>query len=241
MQFFRPINKIKAMTFDLDDTLYDNSPIIKQAEAALLARLRETFPKTADLPKNAWQHIKTTLIQQDARLASDMTMLRTQSLYHALAIEKLTEQERNRAAQQLCNHFYRARSNFHVAANYTQVLTKLATKIPLIAITNGNVDTTAIGISPFFKQCLHASIQRPKKPSRHMFIEAMQYLNLAPHHILHIGDSLVNDVLGAHRVGMHTAWFACNRAMVLKKERAPVLPSVQLDNFNQLLHFTDDS
>ena len=28
MRFFRPLSAIDAMTFDLDDTLYDNRPVI---------------------------------------------------------------------------------------------------------------------------------------------------------------------------------------------------------------------
>lgn len=30
MHFYRPLAPIKAMTFDLDDTLYDNHPVIEK-------------------------------------------------------------------------------------------------------------------------------------------------------------------------------------------------------------------
>ena len=29
MRFYRPLGRISALTFDLDDTLYDNRPVIQ--------------------------------------------------------------------------------------------------------------------------------------------------------------------------------------------------------------------
>ena len=52
MQFFRPINHVDAMTFDLDDTLYDNEPIIRQAEQALQAHMAKHHKKAAPLKRS---------------------------------------------------------------------------------------------------------------------------------------------------------------------------------------------
>ena len=41
MQCYRPVSPVKAMTFDLDDTLYDNEPIIADATEALNQRIAE--------------------------------------------------------------------------------------------------------------------------------------------------------------------------------------------------------
>ena len=35
MQFYRSFRSPKALTFDLDDTLYDNHPVILRAEQAM--------------------------------------------------------------------------------------------------------------------------------------------------------------------------------------------------------------
>ncbi len=32
MRFYRPVGQISALTFDLDDTLYDNRPVISRTE-----------------------------------------------------------------------------------------------------------------------------------------------------------------------------------------------------------------
>jgi len=42
---------------------------------------------------------------------------------------------------------------------------------------------------------------RSYKPRPEMFMEAMQRRNLKPEEVIHIGDTLTSDVLGAQRVG----------------------------------------
>jgi len=42
--------EIEAMTFDLDDTLYDNLPVIKKAVATMFSELEERYPKIKVAP-----------------------------------------------------------------------------------------------------------------------------------------------------------------------------------------------
>ncbi len=75
MQFFRSINNVEAMTFDLDDTLYNNEPIIRRAEQALQAHIAEHHKHAAKLTSLDWLQLKRAAIAKDARLASDMGQL----------------------------------------------------------------------------------------------------------------------------------------------------------------------
>ena len=84
MRFFRPLPTIKAISFDLDDTLYDNHPIIMEAERGLKAILEAKFPHAAQYDRQSLNQIKRTLITNDPRLASDMGELRRQTLYQIL-------------------------------------------------------------------------------------------------------------------------------------------------------------
>ena len=49
MRFYRPLGPVKAMTFDLDDTLYDNGPVIRAAEVSLQDYIVKHYPRTAQL------------------------------------------------------------------------------------------------------------------------------------------------------------------------------------------------
>ncbi len=237
MQCYRPVQPVKAMTFDLDDTLYDNGPVIASAMASLNNNIARQYPATADLPPAQWTSIKTALVRANPDLAFDMGRLRFESLYEALAVEKLSSEQRKVAAQSLFDAFYNARSDFSVDNKVKQVLKALAEKIPLIAITNGNVDTVKTGLSDYFTTTLHASINRPSKPHRHMFDEAVNSLRLEPQEVLHVGDNLEKDVLGAHRAGLQSAWYAADRPMDLRTEPVSVLPTVQLHSLDELLWF----
>lgn len=44
MRFYRPLGRIAALTFDLDDTLYDNRPVILRTEQEALAFMQNYHP-----------------------------------------------------------------------------------------------------------------------------------------------------------------------------------------------------
>lgn len=245
MQFFRSINHIDAMTFDLDDTLYNNDPIIRRAEQALQAHIAQYHPEAAKLTSQDWLQLKRAAIAKDRRLGSDMGQLRRVVLTAALSgtsADKLDVEVNNRgelseAVEACFNCFYDARSNFDLADDVHHVLKALSKKRPLIGITNGNVNAQKIGIEGYFETILHASTTRPMKPAREMFDEAAEHLDIAPKHILHVGDNLIKDVKGAINAGYQAAWFACNRQMKLANEPVSVLPHIALDNLNELTYF----
>ena len=234
MQFFRSINKVEAMTFDLDDTLYNNDPIIRRAEQALQAYIAEHHRDASKLSAHDWLQLKRAAIAKDTRLASDMGQLRRVVLTAALSGTDLALRS---AVDDCFNCFYNARSDFTLADNVHNTLDKLSQRIPLVGITNGNVNTQKVGLDSYFQNILHASIERPMKPAVNMFNEAALLLKVAPAHILHVGDNIIKDVLGAVNAGYQSAWFACNLPMELALEPVSVLPHVQLHTLEELTQF----
>jgi putative hydrolase of the HAD superfamily len=75
------------------------------------------------------------------------------------------------------------------------------------------------------------------KPHPAMFEATQCALNLAANKILHVGDNLHNDVLGAIKAGFQSAWYAHDRAMMVKEESMFLLPNVQLNELTELLEF----
>ncbi|MCU7554728.1 HAD-IA family hydrolase [Alteromonas sp. ASW11-19] len=234
MRFYRPLGPIRAITFDLDDTLYDNGPVIRQAEQALTAFIGTHYPRAAALSAEDWHNIRHTLISETPALASDMGELRlrtlTQALQNDVSGEALTQ-----AASACFDCFYHARSELTLADDVHRTLDYLAQRVPLVGITNGNVDPKRIGIDSYFDTIFHASLTRPMKPARPLFDDAATHIDQPPAQILHVGDNLIKDVHGAINAGYQTAWFACNRPMQLPAERVSTLPHVQLDCLTELM------
>lgn len=245
MKFFRSINKVDAMTFDLDDTLYNNEPIIRRAEQALQSYIAQHHREAASLTPQAWLQLKRAAIANEPRLASDMGQLRRVVLTAALSgtpASQLTvapskDTALNAAVDACFNCFYDARSDFALADDVHDTLDKLSQHMPLVGITNGNVDAQKVGLDRYFKTILHASLARPMKPDINMFNEAAWLLDIEPTHILHVGDNIIKDVFGAINAGYQSAWFACNRPMLLSQEPVSVLPHVQLDKLEELTQF----
>jgi FMN phosphatase YigB (HAD superfamily) len=234
---YKPTPKIQAMTFDLDDTLYDNWPYIIEAEKGLLNFIAKEYPDTSHLTKDDWQQYKRTALRDDPELFSDMGDLRRIVLSRGLQEAGYSGKVLEDAVQRCFDWFYFERSNFKVGESERQLLAELSEHMPLIAITNGNVNTQQIGIDGYFQKVLKASRQRPMKPNPHMFDEAAKILNVERASILHVGDHLIKDVWGAANAGFSSAWHACDRPMILRKEPVQVLPNIELRNLTQLLTF----
>ena len=235
MIFYRRFQPPAAITFDLDDTLYDNLPIIQEAERILREYLADNHPLVSAQVASQWKTIRRACIADEPRLASDMSQLRQHILRRLAEQVGYTEHERDTMADEGYRLFYRARSAFSVNKTIDSLLAELSQRYPLVAITNGNVNLEQVGIAQYFTANFQASITYPAKPRPEMFEAALTHLSLAPEQVLHVGDNLIKDVLGAHQCGMQTAWFAINRKMQLSDESAAVLPTVQLDSLDELL------
>jgi 2-haloacid dehalogenase len=73
---------------------------------------------------------------------------------------------------------------------------------------------------------------RAYKPHRLVFERALQQLGLAPHEVLHVGDSDVDDVKGAKEAGLSVAWV--NRDGRRRRADVPA-PDFEIRDLRQLL------
>lgn len=235
MQFFRQWQPIKAMTFDLDDTLYDNRPIIRQVERQMVEWLHQRHPISASQPLSWWYDLKRTLAEQDTWLPNDVTLWRYKQIERGLTLLGYQPQQAQQAATEAIEQVLELRSNFTVPSESHQVLSELAKSVPLVAITNGNVDVDRIGLSNYFSLVLKAGPDGHAKPHRDLFNKAQQFLSLPADEILHVGDHLVSDVLGARKSGMKACWFNDQNIEIFQNDKAQVLPDVEVNRLADLL------
>jgi len=60
MRFYRPLGQISALTFDLDDTLYDNRPVILRTEQESLAFVQNYHPALKAMQNKPSRKFTTT-------------------------------------------------------------------------------------------------------------------------------------------------------------------------------------
>lgn len=238
MKCYRAIPRVKAVSFDLDDTLYDNHPFMIKAEKKLLAFINTTYDNCSHTDIRFWRSHKQAMLLQAPELCNDMGELRRRTLFSGFQECGYRDGDLELAVNQTFEYFYYERSNFRVDETVCSLLEKLAEYFPLVAITNGNVNLEQIGLADYFSACFKANLQQPMKPDGKMFELTRSLLKLPAQHILHVGDNMEKDIFGAHAAGFSSAWFACNRTMDLAREQVWVLPDIELSNLEELLLFT---
>ena len=80
MRFYRPLGHISALTFDLDDTLYDNRPVIRRTEQESLAFIRGYHPALSALESSDFQQLRQALRQAEPDIYHDVTEWRRRAL-----------------------------------------------------------------------------------------------------------------------------------------------------------------
>ncbi|AGH80004.1 HAD family hydrolase [Psychromonas sp. CNPT3] len=231
MKFYRPLKSFKVISFDLDDTLYDNHPIIKKAESDFLCYLNKTYAHLSELNAHQWGLYKNHLLRERPELMDDVSLLRLELLKRIMCIYGITPYKAIAYAEQALTEFLRLRSNFTVPAASIDLLQKLSAHYPVIAITNGNVDTHQIGLAHHFKFVLKAGDGYKAKPHADLFNQAALRLNVSVSDIVHIGDNLVSDVFGAQNSGAQSIWLNENKQSLAD---AKLLPTVEITQLNQL-------
>ena len=63
-----------------------------------------------------------------------------------------------------------------------------------------------VGILGYFDALVFSDEVRLAKPSAEIFLQTTRELGVLPNQVVHVGDHLLNDVLGAKQVGMKTIW-----------------------------------
>ncbi|GEA51214.1 2-haloalkanoic acid dehalogenase [Vibrio inusitatus NBRC 102082] len=237
MRFFRSLDPVHAMTFDLDDTLYDNHPVIRRLERDLRSWLIESFPRLGQFTEEHWRALKRQALQSNERCRNDVTFARETQLGYAFTRIGVIGDSQTQAIQDTMYQVTVLRNRVEIPEETHSTLKAIAAKLPLVAITNGNVDIERIGLQGYFAYTLKAGPDGDAKPSADMFLRATELLDIPGASILHVGDHLVSDVLGAKAAGFQAAWFNDTTNGIESQIKIKVMPDVEINRIEQLLHF----
>ncbi|MEP6484083.1 MAG: HAD-IA family hydrolase [Rudaea sp.] len=194
---------IRAITLDLDDTLWPIAPVMTRAEERLDAWLQQHCPRAAvNYPIHAMRELRDRIAQENPHVSHDFTAQRKLSLQAAL----LPHGYEDSHVDDAFTEFYAARNEIDCYPDSWAALERLAARYPLISITNGNADLERIGMMHFFQHAITARGCGVAKPDAQIFKVACDKLVMRADEILHVGDDPHLDVIGAHRAGLRTAW-----------------------------------
>lgn len=195
--------RIRAITLDLDDTLWPFAPIGARIERVLDDWLRIHSPRTAArFPIVEMRALREWVFAGHPHLLHDMGALRRLTLEYAFR----ESGEDPALAGPAYDVFYTERNRVECYPDAIDALARIAARLPVAALSNGNADLVAVGLDQHFVFQLGAREHGAAKPAASIFHAACERLGCAPEDVLHVGDHIEMDVLGAARAGLRTAW-----------------------------------
>lgn len=197
--------RIRAISLDLDDTLWPIWPTIERAEAVLHDWLHSHAPTTAQQFANpqALRAVREEIQTLRPDLAGDLIALRRESI--RLALQRSGDDPA--LAEPAFEAFYDARQRVDLFDGALECLAFLSARFPVVAVSNGNADIHRVGIGAHFQAALSAHVLGIAKPDPRIFHAAAVAVNVAPHEVLHVGDDATLDAHGALEAGLQAVWF----------------------------------
>ncbi|WP_017942325.1 MULTISPECIES: HAD family hydrolase [unclassified Thioalkalivibrio] len=199
-------DRIRCLTFDLDDTLWPVMPVIHHAEARFYAWLREHAPAVCERfdPDDLIQERTAFMRAAPDHERHDLTRLRKRWLRELADSCGCCPDHLSSEGFQV---FWEARNEVTPYPEAESVLTTLSRHFRLGAISNGNADVFRTPLGQYFDFAIAAGEAGAAKPDPHIFDQARKHAGMAPDAILHVGDDSTADVLGALQAGFRAAWF----------------------------------
>ena len=142
---------IRAVSFDLDDTLWPLLPVILKAEKDTNQWLIDNYPGVEVLLKSQEaMKIRDDLISKKNDLVNQLSKLRELSLVELGIRSGYNREESQIMARESFKIFFSGRNDVTLYEGTEQTLKNLKEKYVLGVITNGNADLEKIGISHYF-------------------------------------------------------------------------------------------
>ena len=220
---------LRAITLDLDDTLWAVGPTLVAAEQVLNDWLRTHAPATAQgtTPDTRAAIRKQILLEHPDR-SHDLNFVRSEGLRRAMRAYG----DDPALADKAFAVFLEARQRVTCFDDVRPVLARWAQRYRLVAVTNGNANIERVGLGDLFAGAVNAHEIGCAKPDPRIFQAACRIADASPEAVLHIGDDPHLDVVAARAAGLQAAWL--RRAAFAHRHPVDTLAEHALQPFDDL-------
>ena len=195
--------KVRAICFDLDNTLWDVWPVIMRAEQKMYDFLTERYPRVvASMTLEMMRAAREQTAAAHPQMRHDFTFLRKQTLREHAQEFGYAEA----MAEEAFEAFIQARNEVDLYPDVVPALEQLRARYRLFTASNGNADIDRIGLGHFFERAVNARLVGALKPDPAIFHKVIEGTDLQAHEVVYVGDDPLLDVEGARGAGMHAIW-----------------------------------
>jgi 2-haloalkanoic acid dehalogenase type II len=229
------LTSIKTISFDIDGTLSDFEKVMWSALGVALLEFERFHPEAV-----------TTLtiegmIQTRERVHSELKASR-------MSLEEIRFHAFRRTLQDVGVHDY------ELACHLTQVYMKhrfnsmkpfndvlptldaLRQRHVIGLLSNGNSRPEFLGLGDVFKFAVFAENHGVEKPDPRIFQVMVDMGCCSPAEVIHVGDSLEDDIAGAASAGIRSVWL--NRNDIARDSRIPV--EYEISSLTELIDILED-
>lgn len=231
------MRSIKAVLFDLDDTLWPIVPVIERAEIELFDWLATHAPAvTRQFTIESMRTRRQQLMATDPVYQLDLRVLRRAGLIEAF----VSTGEDVTLVDRAMDVFSRARNQVTPFDDVLPALASLRTRVALGAVSNGVADLEEIGIAHYFHASVAAHRIGRAKPDPMIFHTACDALGVTPQEAVYVGDDPLLDVQGAQQAGLHGVWINRTELAPPRSLPAGVRPDAICNTLFELEQWLDE-
>ena len=202
---------IRAVTLDLDDTLWPCEPTLLRAERLTLEWLTERVPEViAPWSIERLRERRMAIHAARPELGHDFRRIRGIALQEVFREAGADDVQSAEIIEGSLDVYMSARNTVELYPEVRACLERLSAQYRIASLSNGNACLVTIGLDHLFHAMIAAHTHGAGKPDPALFHTACRELGCAPEEVVHLGDDIELDVRGARGAGLHAVWM--NRA-----------------------------
>jgi HAD superfamily hydrolase (TIGR01549 family) len=231
-----PVNpgRITTISFDGDDTLWDFDKVMRHALSHALAELRRLVPVAADsLTIETMIAIRNQVAEELRREVTNLGNVRLAAFKKTL--EHIGLSDDDLAAHLNAVYGKHRFQDIELFDDVLPTLDVLRGRYTLGLLSNGNTYPERCGLEGRFRFVVFSQDHGIEKPDPRLFKIAMQQAQCTERELLHVGDSLRDDVVGAKQSGARSVWLNRKRS----NNDTATQPDFEVSSLTELLHICD--
>lgn len=196
---------IKAVFFDLDNTLYDFERAMRYGLGVALQYLYDRLPDTRGrLSVELMVRLRDQIAEEAGNPGQGLAGIRVESFRRALRACSHSDALAPEIAHIYFDHRFRHAQPHEGALT---ALRRLRGRYVLGIISNGNTRPEVLGLEDYFDHCIFSEEVGVGKPDLRIFELAMERVPCLRDEFVYVGDSVELDIMGAMNAGAQTVWF----------------------------------
>ena len=196
---------IKAIAFDLDNTLWDHESAQTYALTCLCdcygLEPAQVLPVYQRHNLDVWAKLEDGLMTMNEARSARFDLTLAELGIDGLDAANLFQEYRD---------YYLEKPS--IVAGAHEIVAWCAERWPVYVFTNGAMDTQRpkmelCGLDGMVRELITSETAGAMKPSKVFYDYALRRVGLPPHQILFVGDSWKTDIAGGKSAGLRVAWF----------------------------------